>query len=219
MKEITLADVETAVKSIAATALKNEQYFCELDSYAGDADFGVSLASGFRVVQNDWNELDHSSIGNLLLRISMIMTRNVGGCSGPIWGTGFMRAGMLAKDRTTITLDDLDKMLTAAIEGIQKRGGAQVGDKTLLDALVPVRDVIRTNAGNPEADAPAVLAEATRVANEAIERTKDLVAKRGRQQFTGERSKGTPDPGNVAIATMLNDLCKQFGVPAPSMKS
>src|SRR4029078_919003 len=127
MKEITLADVETAVKTIAATALKNEQYFCELDSYAGDADFGVSLATGFRVVQAGWNELDRSSIGNFLLKISMIITSNVGGCSGPIWGTGFMRAGMLSKERATITLDDPDKMLSSAIEGLQKRGRAQRG--------------------------------------------------------------------------------------------
>jgi dihydroxyacetone kinase phosphoprotein-dependent L subunit len=212
MKEITLADVEAAVKSIAATALKNEQYFSHLDSYAGDADFGVSLASGFRVVEQDWNELDRSSIGNFLLKISMIITRNVGGCSGPIWGTGFMRAGMLSKERTTITLDDLDKMLSAAIEGIQKRGGAQLGDKTLIDALIPIRDIVHENAAKPDANAADVLKQATQVANEAIERTKGWTAKRGRQQFTGERSAGTPDPGIVAIAVMMNEICASFGV-------
>lgn len=212
MNEITLADVETAVKTIAATALKNEQYFCELDSYAGDADFGVSLASGFRAVEQDWQSLDRSSIGAFLLKISMIISKNVGGCSGPIWGTGFMRAGALSKDRTSITLDDLDKMLTAAIEGIQKRGGAQLGDKTLLDALIPIRDIVHEHAGKPDTNAREVLQRATAVANDAIESTKGLVAKRGRQQFTGERSIGTPDPGIVAIATMMNDLCTQFGV-------
>jgi dihydroxyacetone kinase phosphoprotein-dependent L subunit len=216
MKEITLTDVETAVKTIAATALKNEQYFCELDSYAGDADFGVSLASGFRAVEQDWQSLDRSSIGAFLLRISMIISKNVGGCSGPIWGTAFMRAGALSKDRTSITLDDLDKMLTAAIEGIQKRGGAQLGDKTLLDALIPIRDTVREHAGKADAEAGEVLQKAAEVANDAIERTKGLIARRGRQQFTGERSKGTPDPGIVAIATMMNDLCTQFGVANPS---
>jgi dihydroxyacetone kinase phosphoprotein-dependent L subunit len=216
MTEITLADVEAAVKSIAATALKNEQYFCELDSYAGDADFGVSLASGFRAIEQDWQSLDRSSIGAFLLKISMIISKNVGGCSGPIWGTAFMRAGALSKDRTSITLDDLEKMLTAAIEGIQKRGGAQLGDKTLLDALIPIRDTVRERAADPNATAHEVLQRATAVANEAIESTKDLVAKRGRQQFTGERSRGTPDPGIVAIATMMNDLCTQFGVANPA---
>lgn len=212
MKEITLADVERAIKTVAETALRNEQYFSELDSAAGDADFGVSLASGFRVVQNDWDQLDRSSIGAFLLKISMIISRHVGGCSGPIWGTGFMRAGALCRDKTSITLDDLEKMLTAAIEGIQQRGGAVAGDKTLLDALIPVRDKIKEYVGKPDADAGEVLREATAVATEAIERTKDWVAKRGRQSFTGERSIGSPDPGIVAIATMMNDICKAVGV-------
>lgn len=216
MKDITLADVETAVRSIATTAVKNEQYFCELDSYAGDADFGVSLATGFRAVEQEWSALDRTSIGSFLLKISMLISKNVGGCSGPIWGTAFMRAGALSKDRTTITLDDLDKMLSAAIEGIQKRGGAQLGDKTLLDALIPIRDIVHEHAGKPDSDAGAVLQRATAVANEAIESTKGLVAKRGRQQFVGDRSIGTPDPGIVAIATMMNDLCTQFGVGKPA---
>ncbi|HLF24073.1 MAG TPA: dihydroxyacetone kinase subunit DhaL, partial [Burkholderiales bacterium] len=184
----------------------------ELDSFAGDADFGVSLASGFRAIEQDWKDLDRSSIGNFLLKISMIISRNVGGCSGPIWGTGFMRAGALCKEQTTITLADLEKMLSASIEGIQKRGGAQAGDKTLLDALIPIRDIVREHCANPNADCTKVLQQATRVANDAIERTKGWVAKRGRQQFTGDRSIGTPDPGIVAIATMMNDLCAQFGV-------
>lgn len=214
MKEITQSDVEQAVKTLAATALRNEKYFSELDAAAGDADFGVSLASGFRVVEKDWEEFDRSSIGSFLLRISMVITRHVGGCSGPIWGTAFMRAGMLSKDRTSLTLTDLEKMLTGAIEGIQQRGGAVAGDKTLLDALIPIRDVVAKHAAEDDADTTEVLKEATRVANEAIEKTKDWVAKRGRQSFTGERSSGTLDPGIVAIATILNDVCKEFGVDA-----
>lgn len=212
MKEVTLADVEIAIKSIAATALRNERYFSELDSAAGDADFGVSLASGFKVVQRDWDQLDRSSIGSLLLKISMIISRHVGGCSGPIWGTGFMRAGMLSRDKQSVTLDELEKMLTAGIEGIQQRGGAVAGDKTLLDALLPVRDTLRKYAADAGADAGEVLREATRVASDAIEGTRDWVAKRGRQSFTGERSRGTLDPGIVAVATMLKDICREVGV-------
>ena len=216
MKEIGLPEIEQAVRTIAATALRNEKYFSELDAAAGDADFGVSLASGFKVVESDWDQLDRSSIGSFLLKISMIISRHVGGCSGPIWGTGFMRAGMLAKDKTSITLGELEAMLTAAIEGIQQRGGAVAGDKTLLDALMPMRDIIKAHAENDDAEPAAVLQEATAAANEAIERTKDWVAKRGRQSFTGDRSSGTPDPGIVAIATMMNDVCESFGVGNPS---
>lgn len=216
MSEISMTDVERAVQSIAATALRNEKYFSDLDAAAGDADFGVSLASGFRVVEKDWEEFDRTSIGNFLLRVSMTITRHVGGCSGPIWGTAFMRAAALTREQQSLTLGDIDKMLTSGIEGIQQRGGAEAGDKTLLDALIPVRDVVRDYAAKPDADPADVLRDATTVANEAIERTRDWVAKRGRQSFTGERSKGTLDPGIVAIATILNDLCAQFGVERPS---
>ena len=212
MKEIGLPEFEQAIKSIAATALRNEKYFSELDAAAGDADFGVSLASGFKVVDSDWDEIDRSTIGGLLLKISMIISRHVGGCSGPIWGTGFMRAGMLAKDKTSISLAELEQMLTSAIEGIQQRGGAVAGDKTLLDALLPMRDIIKAHSESGTAEPAVVLKEATAAANEAIERTRDWVARRGRQSFTGERSSGTPDPGIVAIATMMNDICESFGV-------
>lgn len=212
MKEIGIAEFEQAIKTVAATALRNEKYFSDLDAAAGDADFGVSLASGFKVVESDWDELDRSTIGNFLLKISMIISRHVGGCSGPIWGTGFMRAGMLSKEKTSITLAEFEEMLTAAIEGIQQRGGAVAGDKTLLDALLPMRDIIKTHAESGDADTTEVLKEATAAANDAIERTKPWAAKRGRQSFTGERSCGTPDPGIVAIATMMNDICDSFGV-------
>ena len=214
MKEIAMPEVERAIRSIAGTALRNEKYFSELDAAAGDADFGVSLASGFKVIESDWDALDRSSIGGFLLKISMIISRHVGGCSGPIWGTGFMRAGMLAKDKSTITLAELEQMLSAAIDGIQQRGGAVAGDKTLLDALMPMRDVVKSHAEKGDADPADVLKEASQVANEAIERTKDWIARRGRQSFTGERSCGTPDPGIVAIATMMNDICKSFGIDA-----
>ncbi|HEY5666797.1 MAG TPA: DAK2 domain-containing protein, partial [Gammaproteobacteria bacterium] len=165
MKEIALPEIEQAIKSVTATALRNEQYFSELDAAAGDADFGVSLASGFKVVHADWDELDRSSIGNFLLKISMIIARNVGGCSGPIWGTGFMRAGMLAKEKSSITLAELEAMLTAAIEGIQQRGGAVAGDKTLLDALMPMRDAIKAQADKDDAESAEVLKEVTQIAN------------------------------------------------------
>jgi dihydroxyacetone kinase-like protein len=212
MKEIGLPEIEQAIRSVAATALRNEKYFSELDAAAGDADFGVSLASGFKVVEADWDQLDRSTIGSFLLKISMIISRHVGGCSGPIWGTGFMRAGMLAKDKTSISLAELEQMLTSAIEGIQQRGGAVAGDKTLLDALMPMRDIIKARAESDDAEPADVLKEATAAANEAIERTRGWVARRGRQSFTGERSSGTPDPGIVAIATMMNDICDSFGV-------
>jgi dihydroxyacetone kinase phosphoprotein-dependent L subunit len=211
MSDITLGAVERTIKATSATVLKNEQHFSDLDALAGDGDFGASLAAGFRVIQTDLPTIDKSNIGAFLLKLSMIISKHVGGSSGPLWGTAFMRAGMLCKDKMTITLEDLEKIVQAAIDGIQQRGGAQPGDKTLIDSLIPVREAIAAHA-HGDGDNNAALRDATLAAEEAAEKAKSWVAKRGRQQFTGDRSSGTPDPGMVAVATILRDLCTEFGV-------
>ena len=213
MSEITIGTVERVIKTTAATVLKNEQHFSQLDALAGDGDFGFSLAAGFRVIDADLASLDKSSISAFLLKLSMIISKHVGGSSGPLWGTAFMRAGMLSKDKATLSLEDLEKIVQAAIDGIQQRGGAQPGDKTLIDSLIPVRDAIARHASG-DSDNNAALRDATLAAEEAAETAKSWVARRGRQQFTGDRSSGTPDPGMVAIATILRDLCTEFGVAA-----
>ena len=211
MSDISIGAVERAVQATAKTVLKNEQHFSELDALAGDGDFGFSLAAGFRVIDADMASLDKSSISAFLLKLSMVISKHVGGSSGPLWGTAFMRAGMLCKDKQTITLTDLEAIAQAAIDGIQQRGGALPGDKTLIDVLIPVRDAIGAHARG-DGDNNAALRDATQAAEEAAETAKSWVAKRGRQQFTGDRSAGTPDPGMVAVATILNDLCTEFGV-------
>ena len=216
MPEISQGTIEQAIQTTGDTVLRNELYFCDLDGLAGDGDFGNSLASGFRAIKAEWDAIPKTDIGAMLLKISMIVSKHVGGSSGPIWGTGFMKAAMLTRGKSEIALQDLVQMLGSAIEGIQARGGAKLGDKTLLDALIPIRDIVHDNAAKPDADPRQVLEQATQVANDAIEGTRGLVAKRGRQQFTGERSIGTPDPGIVAIATMLNDICATFGVKSPA---
>ncbi len=211
MGEITFGGVERAIKATATTVLKNEKHFSDLDALAGDGDFGASLAAGFRVIDADLPGLDRSHIGAFLLKLSMIISKHVGGSSGPLWGTAFMRAGMICKDKQAITLEDLEKIATAAIEGIQARGGALPGDKTLIDVLIPVRDVIAEHARG-DGDCNAALRDATAAAERAAKEAEGWVAKRGRQQFTGDRSVGTPDPGMVAVATILGDLCTEFGV-------
>jgi dihydroxyacetone kinase phosphoprotein-dependent L subunit len=212
MAEITLGDIERAIKTTAATVLRNEHYFSDLDGLAGDGDFGTSLATGFRVIDADLAGIDKSAIGAMLLKISMLVSKHVGGSSGPIWGTGFMKAAMLSKGKEVVTLGELSDMINAAVEGIMARGGAQLGDKTLLDALIPVNETLKAAAAAGTADHKAVLKDCADVAETAIEETRSLVAHRGRASQVGERSSGTPDPGIVAIATILQDWCKEFGV-------
>ena len=205
MAEISQADVERAIRTTCATVLRNEHYFADLDGLAGDGDFGTSLATGFRQIEKEWDEIPKTDIGAMLLKISMIVSKHVGGSSGPIWGTGFMKAAMLTRGKTSITTEDLAAMLGSAIEGIQARGGAKLGDKTLLDALIPVHECLKAGGDSTLCDAAAA-------ADAAIDETRTLVAHRGRASQVGERSANTPDPGIVAIATILQDWCKEYGV-------
>jgi dihydroxyacetone kinase phosphoprotein-dependent L subunit len=210
MTEISQRQIEQAIQTTCKTVLRNELYFSDLDGLAGDGDFGTSLATGFRVIENEWSEIPKTDIGAMLLKISMLVSKHVGGSSGPIWGTGFMKAAMLTRGKEAVTLQELADMLGSAIEGIQARGGAQLGDKTLLDALIPVHETLKAHAAG--GDKAAALKQSADVAEEAIETTKSLVAHRGRASQVGERSAGTPDPGIVSIAVILNDWCKEFGV-------
>jgi dihydroxyacetone kinase-like protein len=211
MTEISQGQIERAIQTTCKTVLRNEYYFSDLDGLAGDGDFGTSLATGFRVIENEWDEIPKTDIGAMLLKIAMLVSKHVGGSSGPIWGTGFMKAAMLTRGKDAVTLDELAAMLGSAIEGIQARGGAKLGDKTLLDALIPVHETLKSHAAGGGELGPA-LCEAADVAEKAIEETKALVAHRGRASQVGERSANTPDPGIVSIAVILNDWCKEFGV-------
>ncbi|MEO6387894.1 MAG: dihydroxyacetone kinase subunit DhaL [Croceibacterium sp.] len=210
MAEISQADVERAIRTTCATVLRNEHYFADLDGLAGDGDFGTSLATGFRQIEKEWDDIPKTDIGAMLLKISMIVSKHVGGSSGPIWGTGFMKSALLTRGKTAITIEDLAQMLGSAIEGIQARGGAKLGDKTLLDALIPVQETLSAQAAG--GDKAATLKEAAKVADDAVDTTRSLVAHRGRASQVGARSANTPDPGIVAIATILQDWCKEYGV-------
>ncbi len=207
---ISLSDVEHAVLAMAAVAFSNEKYFGDLDGEMGDADFGKSLAQGFQAIQAEFDKIDHSDIGVLLLKCGMIFAANVGGCSGPIWGTAFMRAGMTAKGKQTLTLTDVVAMGRNAVEGMRARGGASAGDKTLLDAIIPAIDKIEELSKKDPDDVLGALHAASDAATAAIEGTRGLVAKRGRASYAGERTIGTLDPGIVAVATMAAAIVKEL---------
>ena len=212
MTEISQSQIEQAIQTTCKTVLRNELYFSDLDGLAGDGDFGTSLATGFRVIQNDWPEIPKSDIGAMLLKIAMLVSKHVGGSSGPIWGTGFMKAAIVSKGKESVTLAELADMVGAAVDGIMARGGAKLGDKTLVDALIPVHEVLKKHAATADADLGVALKEAADAAETAIDATRSLVAHRGRASQVGDRSSGTPDPGIVAIAMILQDWCTEFGV-------
>lgn len=205
MEQAGFEQVQMVVRTMAQTAVDNEGFFGELDSVVGDGDFGYSLARGFEIVLADWESLDRSDASAFLRKVAVIITSRIGGTSGPIWGTAFLRAATAIKDADAVGADQVVAMLRAAAEGIKQRGDSDVGDKTLLDALVPATDVLEQRLGAGD-DGPAALARAAEEARRAADATSSMLAKRGRASYTGERSIGSPDAGAVGVAVMFERL-------------
>lgn len=201
--------VEQVVRSMARTAIDNETHFCELDSVVGDGDFGFSLARGFEKVLEEIDGLDRSNATVFLQRVGMLVTSRCGGTSGPLWGTAFLRAGKALAGVDALVPGDVVKALRAAFEGIQQRGKASLGDKTLLDALGPFIDKLEAElASQPSARLLSVLGAAVDAAAEGARATENLVAKRGRAAYSGDRSRGSVDPGAAAVALIAANVLR-----------
>ncbi|MFF0341369.1 dihydroxyacetone kinase subunit DhaL [Kribbella sp. NPDC004875] len=202
-------ELDLVMNTIIDTCLANETYFGELDSVVGDGDFGYSLARGFEKLQAQYGELDRTDIGTFLKKVGMLVTSRIGGTSGPIWGTGFLRAGMAAGDATELDGTTVVAMLRAAIDGIKTRGGAELGDKTLLDALVPLTDAIEEGLAAGQ-NSTEVVDRAAVAARSAADATVGMVAKRGRAAYTGERSRGSVDAGAIAVAVLMEQIAQNW---------
>lgn len=205
MASTSIEATELFVRTLADVALQNEKYFADLDGVCGDGDFGISLAAGFSKVLEQWDALDRSTPAALLKGVSMTIASRVGGVSGAIWGTAFLRASIIAGDKADLTAGNVVAMARAAIEGMKKRGQSDLGDKTLLDAFVPAVDAFETAIAEGKSAAEAIRT-ASVVAREKTEEIKPWIAKRGRASYTGERSCGTYDAGSIAVAMMAERL-------------
>jgi dihydroxyacetone kinase phosphoprotein-dependent L subunit len=209
MTDKPLPAIEFVVRTIAQTAIANEKYFGDLDAVVGDGDFGYSLARGFELVIRDWDSFDRTDAATFLRKVAVVITSRIGGTSGPLWGTAFLRAATTATGKSELDGETAVAMLRAAIEGIEARGNASLGDKTLLDSLVPATDEIERQIGLGSDGATTVRAAAT-VARASADETAKMQARRGRAAYTGERSIGSVDPGAVAVAVNLEALAESW---------
>jgi dihydroxyacetone kinase/dihydroxyacetone kinase-like protein len=200
-----LPGAELVVRTIAETAVENEKYFGDLDAVVGDGDLGYSLARGFEKVLEGWDGIDRGDAGTFLKRSGMLIASRIGGTSGPLWGTAFLRAGAAAGSTADLSGEQVVAMLRAAIDGIKARGQSDVGDKTLLDALVPMTDCLEREFAAGAGGAQALRAAAA-VTREAAEATSTMVARRGRASYTGERSRGSVDAGALAVAVIVERI-------------
>ncbi|WP_232697482.1 dihydroxyacetone kinase subunit DhaK [Brevibacillus daliensis] len=194
--------------------IENEVAFCELDSHAGDGDFGMSVAKGFKQLKREWKEIienDTASVGDFLHACSLIIMEHCGGASGPIWGSAFRAASKFAKDKTDLSIDDFAGMMKAVVKGIQDTGersfgrGAVVGDKTLIDALAPYSDSWEQSAKEGD-DIKTAAVKAAHAAVQGAKNTESIVARMGRAGTVGERSLGYPDAGAFALGKIFTEL-------------
>lgn len=215
-KKIDLDEMVYLVDKMAEIIIENEQPWCELDSHAGDGDFGQSVAKGFRQVKREWGDVTENhkdNIGDFIGAVSMIIMENCGGASGPIWGSAFRSAGKRAGNKKELTVEEFAAMLQAAVEGVQATGersfgrGAVVGDKTLIDALVPCADEWKVCASE-DCDLAASFTRAAKKAVEGAVATAEHVAHMGRAGTVGERSIGYPDAGAYALGQIFTELAE-----------
>lgn len=206
---LKLDKVIDLVSNMADVIIKNEIPFCELDSVAGDGDFGMSVAKGFKQLKKEWEDIPKDDIGAFLKGCSLIITEYCGGASGPIWGSAFRSAAKYAAGKSELSLAELAEMMKSAVDGIQKRGGAKLGDKTLLDALIPSVNSLYSSSQNDE-DMLSAMKKAAQAAVDGAEKTKEMVATKGRASYVGERSVNFPDAGAVAIGVIFTEITKDL---------
>lgn len=193
----TAADLVTAVRAAAETVAEHRVELIQLDRAIGDGDHGENLDRGFKAVLAAFEQATPDTPGAVLKTVASTLISKVGGAAGPLYGTAFLRASAAMKDRDELGPADITEALTAALGGIVARGKAELGDKTMVDALDPA---VKAAAGDTVAD---VLTAAADAAQAGAEATVPLVARKGRASYLGERSAGHMDPGARSTALLL----------------
>ncbi|KGM95107.1 dihydroxyacetone kinase [Clostridium novyi A str. 4552] len=187
---------------------ENKEYLTELDASIGDGDHGLNMTKGFKAVVDKLKDDDGSNIGNILKKAGMTLVSNVGGASGPLYGTAFMKAGAKLNGKSQIDINDFLEALKEALAGIKMRGKADIDDKTMIDALVPAIDVLEKslNEGKNDLD---ILKDVKDAGFKGVEHTKEIIAKKGRASYLGERSIGHQDPGATSCALILESIYEE----------
>lgn len=202
---VTKAQIVRWLENTAAVLEENKAYLTELDSPIGDADHGINMNRGFKKVAEKLPTVADKDIGNILKTTGMTLISSVGGASGPLYGTFFMRSGTAMTAKEELTNDDLLNMLQAGVEGIIQRGRASLEDKTMIDAWKPALSALEAALQADKSTIDA-LTDTVEAAKKGMEATIPLQARKGRASYLGERSIGHQDPGATSTYLMLNSL-------------
>jgi dihydroxyacetone kinase-like protein len=194
--------VVTFVRVFATVVAENKAYLTDLDSAIGDADHGINMDRGMQAAVAKIDGIPQGDVGNLLKTVGMTLVSTVGGAGGPLYGTLFLQMGAATAGRPELSPEDWAGALTKGIEGVVMRGKAELGDKTMVDALVPARDALTSALADGVAFDEALKRSAAG-AEEGMVATVPLVARKGRASYLGERSAGHQDPGATSSYLLL----------------
>lgn len=191
------------MQRLAETYQQHKEELTALDAAIGDADHGVNMARGFTAVQGKLESLSDRDIGTIFKTVAMTLITTVGGASGPLYGTFFLQAATGANGKMTLSQDELFAVFSTGLQGLMNRGKAVVGDKTMVDALVPALAALQLREGDTLSVALDRVVTAVR---KGADSTIPLVARKGRASYLGERSAGHLDPGSRSACLLLEDL-------------
>jgi len=199
------------LQNCADTYAKHKDELTELDAAIGDADHGANMARGFSAVAGKLAGLEGKDLGTVFKTVAMTLISTVGGASGPLYGTFFLQAVAGASGKMTLTHDEFAKVFDAGVQGLTNRGKAAVGDKTMVDALVPALKALQPVGID---SLSAAVDRAVLAAKTGADSTVPLVAKKGRASYLGERSAGHLDPGAASCVLLLEALQQAIHSPA-----
>jgi len=200
------------IKDFAGVIAENKEYLTGLDSAIGDADHGINMNRGFQAVLAKLPAFENQDIGSIAKNIGMVLISTVGGASGPLYGTLFMQIGKETAGKLELTLNDWTAALDSAVNGVMMRGKASLGDKTMLDSLIPALNTLKDCSANGTSLAEA-LSASEKAAEQGMLSTTPLVAKKGRASYLGERSVGTQDPGATSSYFLLKTAARALSTP------
>jgi dihydroxyacetone kinase-like protein len=198
----TAPEVASWIRAYAAVIAEHKDELTRLDQAIGDADHGINMDRGMRAVIEKLDGDEPGDVGGILRAVAMTLISKVGGASGPLYGTFFLQFGTAAGAVTELSPESWAGGFDAAVAGVQARGKAEPGDKTMLDALLPAGEALRAALGEG-AGLGAALARAAAAADEGVAATIPLVARKGRASYLGERSAGHQDPGATSSALLV----------------
>ena len=199
---VNTQDVQRWLEALQKLFNDQRQRLTDLDSAVGDGDFGISLDRGFTAVKTELSANPPADLRAVFQSTATTLIKSMGGSSGPLLGTFFLRAGATCADKSELGPADVVAAVQAGVEGMQQRGKAALGDKTMMDAWLPAVDAMR-GALEAGGDLTDVLDRGTAAAEAGAEATKSMSARKGRASYIGDRSVGHPDPGAVAAHLML----------------